>query len=327
MNQYDIPGLSIGVVKGDSLIYTKGYGVQSIKHQKPVTESTMFHTASVSKIFTALAIMNLVKYGQLALADTLTKVLPTLRYRDKRVQAITIKTLLNHTSGIPDVGAYHWSGNHQSDRRLQEYVMGKKIKLKFAPSYGYKYSNLGYNVLGYVIERVAGLSFEEYVKTSVLLPGGMKESDFRYFTIPDSLKALPHSKHGITKNIYPRNTYPYTREHAPSSTLNASAKELSTWMISFMEALEAEQAPYLLHTMLEQSTNMSKFIGLGFQLYSIEGKKGVGHFGGDKGFRSYLLMLPDEKIGLVLLANCDYNEDFRQEILWQIIKVMQTYGE
>jgi len=94
-------------------------------------------------------------------------------------------------------------------------------------------------------------------------------------------------------------------------------------MISFIEKLGTEKDPYLLHSMIGESTHTNKFIGLGFQIYSIGGKKAIGHFGGDSGFRSYLVMVPDEKIGLVLLANCDYHEEFREQIIHQILKTIR----
>jgi CubicO group peptidase (beta-lactamase class C family) len=194
--------------------------------------------------------------------------------------------------------------------------------LDFEPGTNYSYSNLAYDVLGFVVERVSGQTFEEYVKTNILIPNKMIQSDFRYFKIPDSLRTYPHSKNWFSKNIYQRNTYPYTREHAPSSTLNSSAMELSRWMISFIKKLYTEKEPYYFHSMIMQSTNLNKYIGLGFQLNTIEGQKTIGHFGGDKGFRSYLLMIPDKKIGTVVLSNCDYSEDFRQEIIHYILKIM-----
>jgi CubicO group peptidase (beta-lactamase class C family) len=94
-------------------------------------------------------------------------------------------------------------------------------------------------------------------------------------------------------------------------------------MISFIDKLDSENEPYLLHSMIEESTKANKFIGLGFQLYSIGGKKAIGHFGGDSGFRSYLVIVPDEKIGLVVLANCDYHEEFREQIIHQVLKAMR----
>lgn len=322
MNQYNIPGLSIGVVKNDSILYTKGYGFKSINNQQPITENTIFHTGSVSKLFTALAIINLINNKQITLEDKLVEVLPNLKFKDKKAEGITIKTLLNHTSGIRDIKSYNWSNNNEADNTLKNYLTYKKLKLDFEPSTKYQYSNLAYDVLGYVVEQVSGLTFEDYVKENILLPSNMTESDFRYFKIEDTLKTFPHSRRWLSHNVYKRNIYPYTREHAPSSTLNSSAKELSKWMISFLHKLENEIEPNLIFAMTKESTTLNEFIGLGFQLYSIEGTKAIGHFGGDKGFRSYLLMIPQKRIGLVVLANCDYNEDFRQDILYQILKLI-----
>jgi len=322
MNQYDIPGMSLGFIRDDSIIYTKGYGIVNIESNKKVTENTVFHTASISKLFTALAIMQLVEKKDLSLDDKLLEVVPEIIYSDKRAENITIRHLLNHTSGIPDIYNYHWENNNQSDNSLEEYIVGLNLKLDFAPSSEFSYSNLAYDILGHVIAKISNSTFEDYVKANILDKFGMENSDFRYFKIPDSLRTLPHSKSKITQDIYSRKTYPYTREHAPSSTLNASAQDLSRWMISFLSALENDKEKGIIQTMLEPSTDANNHMGLGFQLGKIEGLKKIGHYGGDIGFRSYLMMIPDEKIGLVLLANCDYKEDFRQEILHAIAEIL-----
>ena len=324
MNQYDIPGLSIGLVRNDSIIYTKGYGVRNIENSDLVTENTIFHTASISKLFTALAIMKLQESNALAIDDRLIEVVPELNYSDQRVADITIKSLLNHTSGLPDIGNYHWDNNNESDNSLKEFVLGLNLKLESDPSSQYQYSNLGYDILGYVIEKASNMNFDEYLKEHILNQNAMYASDFRYFNIPDSLRTSPHSKRWITKHIYVRETYPYTREHSPSSTLNSSAKELSKWMVSFLDLLDGEQTSSNFEIMIQPSDDSNKYMGLGFQLGEIEGFKKIGHYGGDKGFRSYLMMIPSEKIGLIVLANCDYQEDFRQEILHPIAKLLLT---
>lgn len=324
MNQYNIPGLSIGIVKNDSIIYTKGYGVKNINYKTVVSENSIFHTASISKLFTALAIVQLEKEQRLNINDRLVKIIPELNYRDDRVEKITIKSLLNHTSGIPDIRNYHWENNNQSDNSLKEYILGLNLKLESEPSSEYHYSNLGYDILGYVIEKVSGTTFDDYLKDNILNPNGIYNSDFRYFKIQDSLKTFPHSKKWISKKIYVRKTYPYTREHAPSSTLNSSANELSKWMISFLKTVDSTGSENYYNKMIKPTFSSYPYIGLGFQISAINSKTTVGHYGGDKGFRSYLLMIPEEKIGLVLLANCDYEEDFRQEIIHPIVKLMLT---
>lgn len=324
MNQYNIPGISIGLIRNDSIIYNKGYGVRNINIDNLVTENTIFHTASISKLFTAVAIMELIAQKRITIDDKLVDLLPELKYDDKRVNYITIKNLLNHTSGLPDISNYHWDNNNQSDTSLKEFVLGLDLKLDSDPSSEYQYSNLAYDILGYVIEIVSGSTFDDYLKENILNQNEMYDSDFRYFKIPDSLRISPHSKSRITKNIYVREIYPYTREHAPSSTLNSSAKELSKWMVSFLQSLDNANTGINYENMILPTFESNEHIGLGFQLGEIDGFKKIGHYGGDKGFRSYLMMVPKEKIGLVVLANCDYEEDFRQEILHPIAKLMLT---
>ncbi len=322
MNEYNIPGLSLGVIRNDSIIYTRGYGVRDIGNNDLVTENTIFHTASISKLFTALAIMQLIENNKLSLDSKLVDILPELKYRDKIAENIIIKHLLNHTSGIPDINNYHWANNNEADNSLKEYVLGLNLRLDAGPSSEYQYSNLAYDILGYVIEKISGSTFDEYLKENVLTKSSMDNSDFRYFNIPHTLKTAPHSKNRITGKIYARKTYPYTREHAPSSTLNSSAIDLSNWMIYFLQTINDSSSQTNYQAMLEPTYNPNPHIGLGFQLNTLNSKKTIGHYGGDKGFRCYLFMIPEDNIGLVVLANCDYNENFRQEILHPIAKLM-----
>ena len=177
---------------------------------------------------------------------------------------------------------------------------------------------MAYDILGYVVEQISKENFDDYLKNNLLTINNMPNSDFRYFKIADTLKTSPHTQKG--KKIIVRKVYPYTREHAPSSTLNASAKDLSNWMVNFLNQISAKDSFY--QQMLEPSTEVSPYIGLGFQLYDLGSVKAVGHYGGDRGFRSFLMMIPEHQIGLVVLGNCDYNEDFRQEILVPIAKMM-----
>ena len=324
MNTYNIPGLSIGIVKNDSILYSKGYGIKNINTKEIVTANSNFHTASISKLFTAQAIMILVQENRISLENKLLKIIPELNYKDERVKNITIKSLLNHTSGLPDESTYNWKNNNQSDNSLKDYILGLNLKLLSEQHTKYNYSNLGYNILGYVIEKLSEINFDKFVKENILIPSKMPNSDFRYFKIADSIKTSPHSKRMISKKIYVRKIYPYTREQAPSSTLNSSTSDLSKWMISFLKSSSSLSSEKSFERMFEPNFNQYPYIGLGFQLNHLYSEKTIGHYGGDKGYRSYLIMVPEKNIGLVLLSNCDYDEDFRQEILHPIVKLMLT---
>lgn len=317
---YEIPGLSVGVVTADDVLFCQGYGVKSIRSNHPVDGNTIFHAASISKLFTAQAVMLLVQEGVFGLDDRISDLLPELTYDDPEFEQVQVKQLLNHTAGLPDINNYHWHRNNEEDISLARYMLSQKFRLENSPGTNFSYSNLGYDLLGYLIARYGNTSFEDYLKTEVLMPNQMANSDFRYFMIPEELRVSPHSKRRLWGNIYSRNVYPYTREHAPSSTLNTSAQELSLWMMDVLQKLQTEGEAGLFWPMLQSSTSLSSYIGLGFQRFEVEGQQVVGHFGGDRGFRSYLLLVPEANLGLVLLANCDYNEDFRQDILHTILR-------
>lgn len=319
MQEYEMVGLSIGVVSDNGIFYTKGYGTRQLNTEKAVSENTIFHTASVSKLFTAVAVVQLLKEKKISLSTPITKIVPSLNYTDEKVSQISIEELLNHTSGLPDIYNYEWKSNRQEESSLRDYFKKKKLKTRTEPGEVYAYSNLGYDLLGLVVEELSKMSFEDYVKQTILIPTGMEKSDFRHFLIPEVLRTRPHTKSRTSGEISERPVYPYNREHAPSSTLNASSQELSLWMIHFLKELNTNK---LYQKMLANSTKSNEHIGLGFQLSELNGFKAVGHYGGDRGFRSVLFMLPKKGVGIVLLANIDYNEDFRHELSLAITKVM-----
>jgi len=247
--------------------------------------------------------------GKLKLNKKISNILPDLDYSGNSGN-ITIRQLLNHTSGLPDISDYEWEKALVSRGALRNYFGDLTLDTKSIPGTEYYYSNLGYNLLALIIEKVSNQSFEDFMKENILSPYGMESSDFEYPKIPDSLKSTPYTKDwfGSIKEI---SNYPYSRVHAGSSTLNSSAQDISNWMIKVMKNE---------HLTTEVTSPKDSFpqISLGFQQYKTKHFKGIGHFGGDPGFRSLLLMIPSQKIGLVLLANCDYDEDFRQEIILPI---------
>jgi CubicO group peptidase (beta-lactamase class C family) len=306
-DQYDLTGLSIGLVSDDTIVYQKGYGVVKIELNNDVTANSVFHTASISKLFTAQAVVQLVNSNLISFDDLLIELAPELQFRNAWAKEIKIRHLLSHTSGLPDVKKYKWHQHNQSESALKEYIQKQKLKSSYQPGLKYQYSNLGYEILGYLIEKTTDQSFEDFAKENVLLPANMLISDFRYYKIPDSLRTWPHTKKGSSGRIITREHYPYNRMHVPSSTLNSSAHELCLWMIHFLKDVYPELEKQPLY---------------GFQQYDFKSFEAVGHFGGDKGFRSFLMMVPDKEIGLILLGNCDYNEDYRQEIVLPIAQIL-----
>lgn len=319
MEDSSLPGVAIGIVRDGEPFYARGYGRASFEPERPVHATTTFHTASISKVFTALAVMTLRDQGKLSLDQRVEELLPELRYGNQRAKEITLRQLLNHTSGLPDVSGYDWASANRSSTALSDYFQERALKAKFEPGSLYRYSNLGYDLLGLVVARASGESFENYVEQEVLRPAGMESSGYRYYELDAQQSALPHTK-TLFGRVVARSVYPYNREHAPSSTLNASAEDLSRWMADFMGRWPGNAS---LEEMMQPSTSVTDSIGLGFQRYDLGGTPAAGHFGGDQGFRSYLFLVPDEELGIVVMSNCDYEEDFRQRMVGSLLRLLR----
>ena len=183
MDESRLPGIAIGIVRDGVPYYAKGYGWASLTDKRPVTAATTFHTASISKVFTALAVMRLRDQGKLSLDQRVQEVLPELRYGNERAKDMTLRQLLSHTSGLPDVSGYDWSSARRGSTALLDYFMSRSLEAKFEPGSKFRYSNLGYDLLGLVVARASGESFEDYVEEEVLRPAGMASSDYRYYKL------------------------------------------------------------------------------------------------------------------------------------------------
>ncbi|HRE24429.1 MAG TPA: serine hydrolase domain-containing protein [Bacteroidia bacterium] len=348
MKDNRIAGLSIGVVKDGELFYSKGYGFTSVDSLHNVTEHTVFHTASITKVFTASAIMQFVERGEIKLTDKLTDHLPDFKMKDLRVQQITIEHLLYHSSGLPWEHKFNNSPNDST--ALEQFVSDlKKEKLRFAPGQkfdGSTYSNVGYSILGLIIQRKSGMPFDKYMQKYILEPNKMTNSYFNHKLIKQEMKAQPiilagKSKEierfnlfGVIKDINPvlkysnyplvvRDTYGRTTEHAPNTGLFSTASDLSNWMMELLKIYNNNSNQS--NSFLSQNTlkdmwslkrsieNKKTSIGLGWWRYT-DSKFGdyVHHPGREPGFSSVLMIYPEKNVGITILCNGMYAD----QLVW-----------
>jgi CubicO group peptidase (beta-lactamase class C family) len=304
---HGIPGLTAAVVKDGELVYTGAFGVRQIGKKEKLTPEHIFHFASVSKPFVATAIMQLVEQGRMDLDDKVIKYLPYFKLADERFHEITILQMLNHTSGMPDVQDYEWDKPQTDEGSAERYVRQISTeRLLWAPGDGWRYSNMAFDVLGDVIAKVSGMSFEEYIKANILVPVGMDHSSFIYPDIRESLRTTGH----VGEPPRVSKVYPYNRRHAPSSTLNSSVSQMTGWMLVNLNRgkingrrILREESYDLLWTSSTDTTRNDPQVGLSWFLGEHAGHRTVSHGGGDTGFRSYILLLPDDHIGIVLASN------------------------
>lgn len=314
-----LPGFAIGVVKNGKLIYAKGFGVTKLGTNSPITPKSLFHMASVTKTFVATAIMQLVEQGKIDLDAPLTKYLPYFKMDDERYQTIKIRQMLSHMSGIPDTINYNWDKPEYDAGALERFVRSiAGEKLIFNPGEKFAYSNTAYEILGDVIAKVSGESFEDYVQHHILTPLGMKDSTLLLREAKPQLLTSPHVFEN--RKVVVSKIFPYNRAHAPSSTLYSSIEDMSRWAIANLNhgalngrhILKSETAGSMWRPVVD-ALDMKE----GFAWFTTEngGHHFVLHSGGDVGFESLVVLAPDDSVGVVAMSNFassdhDYVEEF-----------------
>jgi CubicO group peptidase (beta-lactamase class C family) len=311
------PGLAVGIVKDNQVLFTGEYGTANVSTSDQVVRSTLFHQASVSKTFVATAIMQLVERGEVELDSPITQYLSYFKMEDERYRKITIRQLMNHTSGMPDEEDYAWDRPEYDEHSLERYVkIISHHKLLSDPGDVFAYSNIGYEILGDMIAKVSGLSFEQYMNKNILEPTGMRSSSYLKQEV-DAHLAAPHVL-GTSDGYggYISHVFPYNRAHGPSSTLYTNAEDMCQYLLMHQNGGIAGNGHEILQSisyneMWKPHAKTGYWpenaqIGLGWFLGEYKGSRVISHTGWDTGFLSNLYVLPDEKISISIMTNCDY---------------------
>jgi CubicO group peptidase (beta-lactamase class C family) len=309
IERFEIPGLTIAVTRGDEVVYTGAFGVRSLDSGEPMRADYLFHMASVSKPFVATAVMQLVERGEIDLDEHVVTYLPYFELADERYREITVRQMLNHTSGMPDVEDYEWDNPQFDEGAPERYVRSlKNEQMIAAPGELWRYSNMAFDTMGDLIAKVSGRPFEIYVEENILNPLGMIESSFLQPETSEQLRTTPH-----VWRLRPAvsEVYPYNRRHAPSSTLNSSVLEMTRWAFANLNRGELNGSRILTEESYEVLWSPSAqvaedyHVGLSWFLGSHRGIGTVGHSGGDTGYTSQFILLPEEGIGLIMACNYD----------------------
>lgn len=320
MRKHQIPGFAIGVVENGKVIYARGFGVAKLGSNTPITPKSLFHMASVTKPFVSTAIMQLVERGKISLDARVIDYLPYFRLKDERFAAITVRQMLSHISGMPDVENYNWDKPEYDDAALERYVRGlNNLSLLGAPGETFRYSNIAFEVLGDVIAKVSGMSFESYVQRNILAPLGMKHSTLLVRETDPKRLVAPHVRDKDGKIVVSK-VFPYNRPHAASSTLYSSIDDMNRWAranlnrgelngkrILKTSSYDAMWKPYANVGEISPLVPSDMKIGLSWFLREENGHRLVNHGGGDLGFHSFLLLAPDDSISVVAMSNYSSN--------------------
>jgi CubicO group peptidase (beta-lactamase class C family) len=305
-----VPGIAVAITRDDKIIYAKGFGVKNVDSKEKMEPTSTFHIASISKTFAATAVMLLSEKGKINIDNTLVTYLPYFKLDDERYKNITIRQMLNHTSGMPDVDDYEWEKAVADEGAAERYTKSlQNQKMISDPGKEFHYSNMAFDVFADLVQKVSGQTFEKYVKDNILNPLEMYESSFYYPEIKKSLRTSPHA--GNPPKVMA--VYPYNRMHAPSSTLNTNVEELSHWAIANNHGgiYKGKQviAPHTYKAMTTPTFTINKennrAIGLSWFIYPYKNEINLEHGGSDDGYRSILTLIPEKKLGIIVLCNLD----------------------
>ena len=299
----DSPGCALAVIRDGQIVYKRGYGAADLDHDIPIAPTSVFHVASLSKQFTAMAIHLLAEQGKLSLDDDARKYIPELRGISAK---ITIQHLLHHTSGLRD----QWNLLIMSGWRLSEDVVkeqdvldlvARMKELNFQPGDQHLYCNTGYTLLAVIVKRVSGQSLREFTEANIFKPLGMTRTFFRddhTLTVKGQAYAYVNGPHNTFKLSVPN------YDIVGASSLLTTVEDLARWDQNFYDYRVGGQRlidRMQVTTKLTSGEPIDYASGLVIGRY--KGLKVVEHSGGDAGYRSHLMRFPDEHFSVVCLCN------------------------
>ena len=295
------PGVAIAVVKDGKLVHNEGYGIANLEWHCPIRPDTVFCLASITKQFTATAIMLLEREGKLRLDDPITTYLPDYPTHDR---TITITHLLNHTSGIK---SYTSLDNFMLDISKKDLSPGdllvyfKDLPLVFEPGTHFLYNNSGYHLLGLIIEKIAGKSYEQFIQQHIFQPLGMHHSYYmrNEAIIPRRASGYTKTPEGYRQSEYLNMLIPYA-----AGSLGSTVEDLIRWDAALREERLLDAATQeQMYTPLLLTDGRTEEYGFGFRVTSYEGHRLVGHGGGIPGFHTFMARFLDDNMMIVVLAN------------------------
>jgi CubicO group peptidase (beta-lactamase class C family) len=324
MRDWQIPGLAIAIVKNGKVVFMKGYGVKKAGKIDPVNEETLFMIGSNTKAFTATALAMLDHQKALSLDDKVTRWIPDFRLADPLAsREVTVRDLLCHHIGF---GTFQGDFTYWTSSLTRGQVIQKMSLIKAPYSFRTKwgYCNAAFVAAGEVVPAVTSKSWEDFVREKILMPLNMK----RTLMLSKDLSVTKNAaaSHTIYKGKLITLPYPMIDNLAPAGSMSSNVREMSNWLIAQLdlgkfegkqvipsEAINKTREPgsYMGVDQRENPETNFYLYGLGFELRDRKGKLIVSHTGGVDGFVSSLVMIPSEKMGVIVLTNNDQNIFFQ----------------
>src|SRR6266446_294064 len=309
MQDKQLPAFSIALVDGNEIVWAQGFGYQDPEHKIPATAHTIYRVGSVSKLFTDIGIMQMVEAGKINLDAPVSQYIPDFHPQNPFREPITLRELMSHRSGLlrePPVGNYFDPDGPTLEATVRSI---NSTELVYPPGSHTKYSNAGIAVVGYTLQQLNHRLFPEYLKQAVLAPLGMKESAFAPETqlIRNLAKADMWSYDGLT---FPAPTFELGL--APAGCMYSTVTDLGQFLSVIFDGGRGAKGQVIKPETLAQmwtpqfaKPGEKTGFGIGFHITNLEGCKSVGHGGAIYGFATELEGLPEERLGVAVVAAKD----------------------
>jgi CubicO group peptidase (beta-lactamase class C family) len=332
LKDWQVPGLSIVVVKDGKVVVQKGYGVKNIATKEPVDENTLFMIASNTKLFTGMALAQLEQQKKLSIDDKITKFFPNYSLYDKAVtQMATVRDLLAHRIGTKTFqGDFTFWNTNLTRQQIMDRMRLLKPSSIFRQDYGY--CNSCYLTAGQVVEKITGTTWEQYVTDSMLKPLGMLNS----YTVSAGMAqrnnvASPYST-SFTDKLNP---VPYDNwdNLGPAASIISNVKDLANWLLFQLDSGRHNGKRIMPFSVLQRTRDINimtgsrrssafpiHFRGYGLGLFGADynGRQIYWHTGGAAGMVSNVCFVPEERLGIAILTNND-NQNFFECLRYQIL--------
>jgi CubicO group peptidase (beta-lactamase class C family) len=318
MSTHNVPGAALALIKDGSIVLEKGYGFRDLAAHAPVTTATLFNIGSISKSFTALGVAQLVDQHQIDLDAPVIRYIPDLRLSDPQAtQAVTLRQLLSHTSGLPADEQWPQQVPATRDAIVSEFA---SMPITAQPGTRFQYCSRCIVLAAYVLERITGQSWEAYTRTHIFAPLGMTMASFGPLGLehaPDRAQPYRHDN-VLGQMLVPWSRLQYLAPLGPGGGIDASVDEIAHYAL-----LQLDDGTMFGHRIL--STQMMAELhrpeidvgvdwrpaaraenlhyALGWFTADVRGVHLIYHNGGNPGFRAAVVLAPSSKAGVVVLTN------------------------
>lgn len=323
MREWEVPGLAIAVVKDDAVVFARGYGVREMGRPERVDENTVFAIASITKSFTSASVGMLVDEGKVRWDDPVTQHLPSFQLGDPWVtREFTVRDLLSHRSGL-ERGDWLWFGTSYDRDDVVSHLRYLQPIAGFRGAYGY--SNNMYIAAGQLVAAVSGKSWDDFVAERIFQPLGMTRTNTSVLDLPSlNNVAIPHEKlDGRVQRVAHGNL----DNEGPGGSINSSVAQMAQWMrlqlsggsfegrrLLDSSTVKEIHAPQTIIRFDAQEAALYPGVhfmayGFGWRLQDYRGHMLVHHGGAFDGMRAHLALIPEERLGLVILTNLGRGHD------------------